>query len=165
MVGRSIYSNQRDGWFQNPQGLTQLHQLTLGSASLFFPCGCLLRAEAVFFSLIGRFQKHVFKFHDQENKTQKSESVPLIPSKVRSLSLCFLSGDPPFPGIIDNWKISTSLVGHPDPNSKMCDHHSTLTSQNNSTTHFNKIKSEEGRGGRLISTASLLRVAEEARLF
>lgn len=30
---------------------------------------CLFLAEVIFLSLTERFQKHVFRFHDQENKT------------------------------------------------------------------------------------------------
>ena len=70
--------------------------MTLGSVSLLFPLGAALEQRHLL-SLVGRFRKHVFRIHDQEKKTQRAEFVPLLPSKVRFLSLHFLPEYLPFP--------------------------------------------------------------------
>lgn len=113
MDWRFRYSSQRGGCFQNPQGPYTASsgdfRVCLSPLSL----GYLLIAETIFLSLAGRVQKHVFRFQDQQNKTQK-ELIPLLPAKVRFTSLHFLPWGPPFPGFIDGFKIAMPLLGHPD---------------------------------------------------
>lgn len=74
--------------------------------------------EATFLSLAERFQKHLFIFHDQENRTQR-EFAPLLSSNVSFPSLHFFPWEPPFLRIIDDLKISMSLLGYPDTDSQM----------------------------------------------
>lgn len=90
MKGRFGYSTQRADCFQNLQALGPAHQVTLGSASFFFPLDASFWQKTSCSHRLEDYRNMPPSSSTKKIRLKREEFVILLLSKVRFLSLNFL---------------------------------------------------------------------------